>query len=82
LISTVFPLSGVNLAIVANVKIDLPETLRQFGELIAVRRFPVAIPEASAVPVAGKPEIVSGEVFCAPFLGGGENLTLPPWRAI
>jgi hypothetical protein len=27
-------LSGVNLAIVANVKIDLPETLRQFGELI------------------------------------------------
>jgi len=62
--------------------LPLAERLRQFGELIAVRRFPVAIPEASAVPVAGKPEIVSGEVFCAPFLGGGENLTLPPWRAI
>ena len=75
-------LSGVNPAIVDNVKIDLPETLRQFGELIAVRRSPVAISEACAVPVAGKTEIVSGEVFCAPFLGGGENLTLPPWRAI
>ncbi len=42
-------LSGVNLAIVPNVQVDLAERLRQFGELIAVRRFPVAIPEASAV---------------------------------